>query len=388
MKTITRYFNPPESSYFLFGPRGTGKSTFLKQHYLDAEWINLLDPEMYRVYSARPERIIELVRKTKEHRKTFIIDEIQLIPELLSAVHLLIEEDSECRFILTGSSARKLKRAGVDLLAGRALVKTMHPFMMSELENLYSLETALEQGMVPLVAAADDPREKLKSYIAIYLQEEVKQEGLVRNVGDFSRFLEIVSFSHGAEINASNIARECSVGRKAVESYLAILQDLLIGYTIPVFTKKAERSSRSHPKFYFFDSGIFRSLRPSGPLDRPEEIEGAALEGLVAQHLRAYLSYLNNDTKLFYWRTYAGAEVDFVLYGSDVFAAIEVKNASRLRTEDFRGLNSFKSQYPQVIHRVLLYRGSESMLTEDVHCIPVEQFLKKLHPEKAIQEIV
>jgi predicted AAA+ superfamily ATPase len=387
MDAIKRIFAPPSTSYFLFGPRGTGKSTFLKQNYENTTWINLLDPEMLRLYAARPERLLEVVRKSREQTRIFIIDEIQEVPSLLSAVHLLIEEDKTCTFILTGSSARKLKRSGVDLLAGRALVTSMHPFMACELDKQFDIDVALNVGMVPLVVAADNPSDKLKSYVAIYLQEEVKNEGLVRNIGDFSRFLEIISFSHGAEINASNIARECSIGRKAVESYINILQDLLIAYTIPAFTKKAERSSRTHPKFYLFDVGIFRSLRPHGPLDRPEEISGAALEGLVAQHLRAYLAYRNGEDTLYFWRTYSDTEVDFVIYGPESFIAIEVKNTNRLRTEDFRGLRAFNTMY-SIAERVILYRGSESLLVDDIHCIPVERFLMNLNPSKSFRESI
>jgi predicted AAA+ superfamily ATPase len=387
MKTINRVFSKPSSSYFLFGPRGTGKSTWLKSVYNDGEWINLLDPEIFRMYSARPERIIDLVRKTKARTNTFIIDEVQLIPELLSAVHLLIEEDQSLFFILTGSSARKLKRIGVDLLAGRALLKTMHPFIACELGDFFNLEKALSFGTVPLVVAANNPLEKLKTYVALYLQEEVKQEGLVRNIGSFSRFLEIISFSHGAELNASNIARECGIGRKSIDSYIQILEDLLLAFTIPAFVKKAERASLTHPKFYLFDAGVFRSLRPGGQLDRPEEIAGAALEGLIAQHLRAWLAYRNSSDTLFFWRTYADAEVDFVIYGAETFAAIEVKNTSRVRTEDLRGLRSFSALYPQA-DKILLYRGNESLLVNDVHCIPVETFLLKLSPEKAFKEVI
>jgi predicted AAA+ superfamily ATPase len=387
MKTIQRLFKPPHSSYFLFGPRGTGKSTYLTDSYKDAVWVNLLDPEMLRLYAARPERLLELVRKSREQTKTFIIDEVQEVPALLSAVHLLIEEDKSCIFILTGSSARKLKRSGVDLLAGRALVTAMHPFMACELGDFFSLEGALNNGTIPLVVAADNPADKLNSYVAIYLNEEVKNEGLVRNVGDFSRFLEVISFSHGSEINASNIARDCSIGRKAVESYISILGDLLIAYTIPAFVKKAERSSHTHPKFYFFDTGIYHSLRPRGPLDRPEEITGAALEGLVAQHIRAYLAYRNNDDKLYFWRTYSDTEVDFIIYGSETFLAIEVKNTNRIRTEDLRGLRAFGTMYP-MSERVILYRGTDSLLIDNIHCIPVERFLLNLHPMKSLWECI
>jgi predicted AAA+ superfamily ATPase len=387
MDTITRRFLCSEMSFFLFGPRGTGKSTFLRSAYQNAEWINLLDPEMFRLFSAKPERLLEVVRQVRHKKNTIIIDEVQLVPQLLSVVHLLMEEDKSTIFILTGSSARKLKRTGADLLAGRALLRTMHPFIANELGNLFSLETALESGLVPLVVASADPPEILRTYVSLYLQEEVRHEGLVRNIGDFARFLEIMAFSHGAEVNTSNIARECMVGRKAVESYLSIVNDLLLAFNVPPFVKKAERSPRAHSKFYYFDTGIFKSLRPSGPLDRAEEIDGAALEGLIAQHLRAWIAYRNTGDCLYYWRTYDGAEVDFVVYGPQSFVAIEVKNAGRIRREDFKGLRSFSEKYPQA-SCVLLYRGNESALEKNVHCLPVEQFLRQLQPQKSLTEII
>jgi len=264
----------------------------------------------------------------------------------------------------------------------------MHPFMACELGDTFSLNTALETGLIPLIAASEIPGEKLKSYVAVYIQEEVKHEGLVRNIGDFARFLEIIAFSTGAELNSSNIARECGIGRKAVESYISILEDLLLAFTVPAFVKKAERSALSHPKFYFSDTGIFRSLRLAGPLDRPEEIGGAALESLVAQHLKAYLAYRNSDSRLYFRRTYADAEVDFIIYGKDLpFTAIEVKNTSRIRPEDLKGLRSFAKMYPSAL-QLILYRGKERLLIEKTHCIPVDTFLRNLHPSKSIDQMI
>jgi predicted AAA+ superfamily ATPase len=217
------------------------------------------------------------------------------------------------------------------------------------------------------------------------MNEEVKQEGLVRSIGNFARFLEVVSFSHGCEINASGIARECAVGRRAVEGYIEILSDLLLSFTIPPFAKKAERAPRAHPKFYYFDTGVYRSVRPRGPMDRPEEIAGAALEGLVAQHLRAWSAYRGQDERLHYWRLPSGSEVDFVVYGGQTFTALEVKNADRVRGTDLRGLKAFGELYPQA-QRVFLYRGPERALVDGIHCIPVERFLRSLHPARELAE--
>lgn len=380
MESVVRFFQAPEQSFFLFGPRGTGKSTWLKQHYTCAEVIDLLAPEVFRTYSARPERLREVTRGSKS--KTIIIDEVQKIPELLDVVHELIEEDGR-HFVLTGSSARKLKRAGVDLLAGRAIVKTMHPFMAAELGESFSLAESLQTGLVPLVTSSPDPQETLASYIALYLKEEVQMEGIVRNIGAFSRFLEAVSFSHGSTLNVSEVARECQVKRKTVDNYLAVLDDLLLSFPLPVFSRRAKRHLISHPKFYYFDSGVFRSVRPTGPLDSPHEIDGAGLEGLVAQHLRAWIAYGNNNCNLYYWRTKSGVEVDFVLYGQETFWGIEVKNTAKVNSKMLKGLTAFKEDYPEA-QTLLLYRGNERLLINNTLCLPCEQFLRDLVPGQPI----
>ncbi|MDZ7721523.1 MAG: AAA family ATPase [candidate division KSB1 bacterium] len=383
MKYITRHFSPSEQSYFLFGPRGTGKSTFLKHHYQNALWIDLLMADVYRTLSAFPERLKERVEGNPD-KDIIIIDEIQKIPDLLGVVHALVEQHNDKQFILTGSSARKLKRSGVNLLAGRLHYYTMHPFMLSE-DVDSSFDEALDRGLVPVVAKNADPRATLDAYVSLYVQEEVQQEGLVRNIGAFHRFLESISFSHGAQLNISNVAREAQIERKVVEGYIHILQDILLAYRIPVFTKKAKRAVVSHPKLFLYDCGVFRTLRPRGPLDRPEEISGAALEGLVAQHLKAFLAYGAEKNDLFYWRTQRGVEVDFILYGESGITAIEVKNAKQVRHQDLKGLKAFRTDYPRA-QCILLYRGDEKLLISDVHCLPVAAFLRKLSPGKSIDE--
>ena len=262
METKIRFFREAKQSFFLFGPRGTGKSTWVKQHLGDALVIDLLAPEVYRPYSAKPERLREVV-EGQTSGKCIVIDEIQKLPQLLDVVHQLMEQRAGWRFVLTGSSSRKLKRSGVDLLAGRAVVKTMHPFMAAELGDEFSLEEALTLGMVPLVLDAVSPQEAVGAYVALYLREEVQMEGLVRNMGNFSRFLESVSFSQGGVLNISDVARDCHVERKTVEGYVSIFEDLLLAFRIPVFSKRAKRNLSSHPKFYYFDAGIFRSVRPT-----------------------------------------------------------------------------------------------------------------------------
>lgn len=377
MATLGRFLQLPTGSFFLFGPRGTGKTTWLRESLPDALFINLLQPETYRALSARPERLRELVLGNPGQRD-IVLDEVQRVADLLPVVHDLIESDPKRRFILTGSSARKLRREGVDLLGGRAVLRTMHPFMAAELPA-FDLEQSLQRGLVPLVVMADDPDDVLKAYASLYLEQEVQAEGLVRNVGSFARFLEVVSFSHGAVLNVANVARETQVSRKTVEGYLGILEDLLLAWRLPVFTRKAQRATVAHPKLFLFDAGVYRALRPAGPLDQPQEIDGAALEGLVAQHLRAWVAYGGSDFELSYWRTRAGTEIDFIIYGSDGFWAVEVKNASTVRAEDVRALRAFRDDYPSC-EPLLVYRGAERLLMNGVRCVPAFDFLAGLRP--------
>ena len=200
---------------------------------------------------------------------TVVIDEIQRVPALLTVIHAILEEPSPPQFVLTGSSARKLRRGGVDLLGGRAVHRTMHPFMAAELPE-FDLDRALRIGLLPLVMGAADPTDVLDAYASLYLDEEVRAEGLTRNIGGFTRFLEAISYSHGAQLNVSAVARECEVERKVVAGYVGILEDLLLTFRLPVFRKRAKRATVTHEKIYLFDAGVFRSLRPKGPLDRTE----------------------------------------------------------------------------------------------------------------------
>jgi len=381
MELIRRLFKAPKESFFLFGPRGTGKSTWLRQTFHEAVYVDLLDQEAFRSYLARPERLVEVVEGNPQ-AKVIIVDEIQKAPGLLDEIHRLIEAKRSRRlqFILTGSSARKLKRAGTDLLAGRVVLKTMHPFMAAELGPRFNFSQGLQLGMLPLVLGAADPEDTLKSYVSLYLREEVQSEGLVRNVGNFARFLEAISFSHASLLNTSEVARECQVNRKTVEGFLEVLEDLLLGFRLHVFSKRAQRLLVQHPKFYYMDVGVFRSIRPKGPLDSPEEIAGACMEGMVAQHLRAWIAYSKGDLSLHFWRTKAGLEVDFVVYGEDTFLAIEVKRSRSVSSKDVRPLLAFLEDYPKA-KACLLYGGRERLKVNGILCLPCEEFLRRLTPD-------
>ena len=375
---IPRKFTSPSKSFFLFGARGTGKSTFLRNNYPNALWIDLLLPNEFRTYSAKPERIIELINGNRD-KKTIIIDEIQKVPDLLSAVHSIIEEKRDLQFILTGSSARKLRKEGLNLLAGRLLYKTFHPFLFTELKDKYEENDILKVGLLPIVYSSTTPKETLEAYVSLYIKEEVQQESLVRNIGNFTRFLEAISFSHGSLLNISNVARECEIERKVVENYVKILEDILLADRLQVFSKRAKRAIIKHPKFYFFDTGVFNTLRPKGPLDNPEEIDGAALEGLIFQQLKTWNAYSNNPYQISFWRSQGGVEVDFILYGEKNIYAIEVKNTNRIRPADLRSLKEFAKDYPES-KQIFLYRGENQLRRNNVLCMPVTNFLDKLIP--------
>jgi len=376
METIPRNLKTLSSSFFLFGPRGTGKSTWLRQHFPEALWIDLLDPREQRIFRARPEHLLERLMGVPE-RTLVVIDEIQKVPTLLDVIHRLIEEQRNVRFVLTGSSARKLRRGASNLLAGRLLQAEMHPFLASELGKDFELQQALRFGLIPLIWQAEDPAATLQAYVDLYLREEVQAEALVRDLGAFSRFLEAISFAHGSLLNLSAVARECQIQRKTVEGYLGVLEDLLLCFRIPVFSKRAKRQLIAHEKFYYFDVGVYRALRPAGPLDQPEEIEGISLEGLVAQHLRAWIAYRNLGERLYFWRTKSGSEVDFVVYGNDCFFAWEVKRSTSAHSVDLRSLKSFRQDYPEA-EVALLYLGQQSLEIDGIPVIPCEKFLKTL----------
>lgn len=383
LKLLKRFLKPSKSSEFIFGPRGTGKTSWTLQEYPDAVRIDLLNYEEEILFESRPNHIIEIVEANPK-KNVFIIDEIQKIPKLLETVHLLTERNKKLRFILTGSSARKLRMKGVNLLAGRAIERRMHPFMAAELEKKFSIQKALTLGMLPLIWGAPEPEKALATYVSLYIKEEVQFEALTRDIGGFGRFLESISFSQGNLLNLSNLSRECFVKRKTVENYVQILEDILLGFKLNVFTKKAQRELTSHPKFYFFDCGVYRNIRPKNFLDTDSEIAGPGLETLVVQHLRAWCDYTDSEHHLYYWRTTAGDEVDFILYGETGLYAIEVKHAKNINKIDHcKSLYSFQKNYPSA-KLIILYQGPRALKVGDVYCLPVEKFLTQLVPNKSI----
>jgi uncharacterized protein len=311
-----------------------------------------------------------------DHSQWIIIDEVQRIPELLNEIHRLIE-GRKLRFILTGSSARSLRRKGVNLLAGRALMYHMHPLVIQEIGDKFNLNHALQFGLLPAAVTQKDPRSYLDSYMQTYVREEVLQEGLTRNVGAFASFLETASFSQGQVLNVAEIARELFLNRATVDQYFSILEDLLIAVRVPPFTQRAKRRMIRHQKFYFFDTGVYRVIRPRGILDTENELDGPGLETLFLQSVRALNDYLKLGYKIFYWRTEAGAEVDFVLYGPRGFHAFEIKRSLNVSSQSLKGLRAFANDYPEAkLH--FLYLGSMKSYQDGITAYPFAEALTEL----------
>ncbi len=368
---------PTQKSFFVFGPRGVGKSTLVRTRYPNAKYIDLLDSRVYQRLLADPGALLDLI--PTNHLDYVILDEVQKIPALLNEVHRLIESQ-QMKFILTGSSARKLRRGGVNLLAGRALTYRLSALTAEESGNDFDLTLAIKFGMLPEVlnaAKEEDKARYLLSYIDTYLKEEVMQEGLTRNLSAFTRFLQVASFSVGSTLNVSEIAREIMIERKVVESYFQILEDLMLGIRISAFTKRAKRELVAKPKFYFFDTGVYQTLRPRNVLDSENEVGGAALENLFLQNVLATIVNEVERYEISYFRTVAGSEVDFVIHGKDKLLAIEIKNSPRFSSSWLRGLKQFGKDYPEA-KMYLLYTGRERLYVKGVEVVPIGEFLREM----------
>lgn len=365
---------PTAGSFFLFGPRGTGKSTWVDATFPGVLKVDLLKESTYAELLGHADRLEAMA--DAHGGGVIVIDEVQKLPSLLDEVHRLIEK-RRFRFVLTGSSARKLRRSGANLLAGRARTLTMHPFTAAELGKQFNLAHAIRFGMLPSVWAGADPGEYLRSYVGTYIRQEVQHEALVRNLAGFNRFLEAASFSQGGVLNMQAIASDCGINRKTIENHFDLLEDLLLSVRLPVFARRAKRKLTSHPKFYFVDAGIYRAIRPRGPLDTEEEVDGAAIETLVLEALRAENANHDLGYEIFFWRTTDQKEVDFVLYGERGLHAFEVKRASRFREDDIAALRLFCDDYPEA-SGCLLYGGRQSYRFGRIEVVPLEKGLAGL----------
>ena len=357
-----------KKSCFLLGPRQTGKSFLIRHDFTNHTLYNLLDSETFLKLSHSPQKLRE---ELQSGTKLIIIDEIQKIPDLLNEVHLMIEEYG-VKFLLTGSSARKLRRGGVNLLGGRALIKNIHPFSYSELKDKFDLLHAVNYGLLPPVFFSDEPEEELKAYAGTYLKEEIAQEGLTRNVPAFSRFLEVAALCNGKLINYTNISNDAQVARSTVQEYFQILKDTLIAYEVTPWKKSKKRKPISTSKLYFFDVGVCRSLqnRSKTKIGSPEFGEG--FESFMFHEIKTYSDY-NNCGEVNYWRSQSGFEVDFILQDT----AIEVKASKTIGKHDLKGLMAL-SEEEKIKNYILVCLEDKERTIGKIKILPWEKFLKRL----------
>lgn len=370
---VPRVLKPPQSTFFLLGPRGTGKSTWLRMTFPEVHRTDLLSEETFQRLLANPGLFASELRAFPEG-SWVIIDEVQRLPNLLNEVHRFIEERG-LRFVLCGSSARRLKGAGTNLLAGRALRRFMHPFVPGEMGDRFVLEEALRFGLLPVVWSAGDREETLRAYAQLYLKEEIQAEAVVRNLSGFARFLPISALFHAQTINMANIARDAGVARTTVAGYIEILEDTLLCFRLPAFEAKLRVRERKLPKLYWVDPGIVRAMKQSRGNVSTEE-RGVLFEGLVAQMIRAYQAYGGLCDGFFYWSPAetTETEVDFLLARGAEFVAIEVKSGMNFVPSWCRGLRAITG-LKGLTRRLVVYPGGPALRTEDdIEVLPFLSF--------------
>ena len=389
---------PPAGTetFFLWGPRQTGKTTLLKETYPAALWIDLLKADEYRRYLQNPERLREelalthvtLTLKVIPHaarrerskgvasRPQVVIDEVQKVPQLLDEVHWLHEHQG-VRFALCGSSARKVKRGAANLLGGRALRYELHGLTAAELGSDFQLDRVLNHGYLPRIYVSEQPQRLLNAYVADYLKEEVAAEALVRTLPVFSEFLNVAALSDAELVNFSTIARECGVSSHTIKQYFQILEDTLLGRWLPGYTKRPKRRVIAAPKFYFVDVGVVNHLARRGRLQPGSELYGKAFENWVFHELSAHNAYSDAFAHLSYWRLASGIEVDFVV--NDLQAAIEAKATAKVSADHPRGLRNLAQDHPRVGQRVVVCLESKPRRTEDgILILPAREFCARL----------
>ena len=376
-----RRLAPPTESAFLFGPRGTGKSTWLRGHFPDALTYDLLDSALALRLARDPSALTRELAAVDRHRWV-VLDEIQKVPALLDEVHRGIENEKR-RFVLSGSSPRKLRRGGANLLAGRATHLDLFPLTSSEVGSVPPLDR-LAFGMLPKAYGAARPQRFLSTYATTYLKEEVQAEALTRNIGGFARFLEIAAIHNGQLTNATNIARDAAVARQTVQSYFEILVDTLLGRWLHAWKLKRATKLVGHPKFYFFDAGVARALSGRLPYSPATEEMGAILETYVLHEVSAFLSYSERDYPLYFFRTHDDVEVDLLFEAADGLVAIEIKASRTWRGEFQKGFRRITSELPNV-RCIGVYTGDRRLVHDDVTVYPYGQFLEALWEEKVFR---
>lgn len=363
----------------MLGPRGTGKSTWLRDfyHFSTCTWFNLLDEALYQELLANP-ALFGGKLKTLADGTTVVIDEVQRLPNLLNEVHRFIEE-KHLQFVLCGSSARKIKKIGTNLLAGRALRKHMHPFIPEELGALFDFDQAMQFGTLPVILGRENKREALEAYVQTYLKEEIQAEALVRNLPGFARFLPVAALFHGQVINVSSLGRDAGVSASTVAGYIEILEDTLMAFRLPAFEGRLRVREKKHPKLYWIDPGVVRALKRTFSKPAPEEL-GHLFEGWVASVLAAYRDYRRTFDQWYYWAPAEAneTEVDFLLESEGRFVAIEVKAAIRFSKNLCKGLEAIQS-LKGIKRRILVYRGEMQLRTDSgIEVMPFGDFLNFL----------
>jgi predicted AAA+ superfamily ATPase len=367
-----------QETCFFWGPRQTGKSTLLKMLFPKSIRYDLLLSTQYQMLLREPKLIREQCLaaglNADSQRDPIIIDEIQKLPLLLDEVHWLMENKG-LRFILCGSSARKVKRGHANLLGGRAIRYELHPLVFPEIPD-FSLIKALNSGLIPRHYDSDKPSRLISSYVGDYLKEEILAEALTRNIPSFSRFLEVAALSNGQTLNYTNIARECRVSSPTVKEYFQILEDTLIGSTLPAFQKRKKRRLITSPKFYFFDLSPVIHLTRRGKVEPGSELFGRAFEHYIWMEIMAHSSYSELFYPISYWRTASGFEVDFILGDHEI--SIEVKATELAGTTHLKGLRRFKEEY-SVRRSILVSMDLQPRKTEDrIEILPWQEFLTQL----------
>lgn len=361
---------PPKRSAFLWGPRKTGKTFWLRHTYPRHVRIDLLQTDVFGEYAARPALLRE---RFQDHRGLIIVDEVQMVPELLNEVHWLIENQN-LSFLLTGSSARKLRRKHANLLGGRAWRYTMHPLTFLETEG-FDLEAVLVSGLLPPHFLSPDPIRDLRAYVADYLKEEIAAEAAIQSIPAFAEFLRVAALTNGELLNYTNVAREAGVSAKVVRGYFQMLEDTLLGFRVSPWRRSATRRMIETEKFYLFDVGVANYLGRRTPREGTPEF-GKALEHYILMELKAYQAYRNPELEIRYWRTSTGMEVDFVLGEMEV--ALEIKGARRVHEGDLRGLNTLLAEH-KVKHPLLISLEREPRrLGARIRALPWQHFLREL----------
>lgn len=376
---IERELNLPKKpikSYFLWGPRQVGKTSLLKSLYPKAIYINLLDTDEYIKYNDKPYLLRQELLAQNNNGTFVIIDEIQKVPLLLDEVHNLIENHNY-KFALCGSSARKVRKSGVNLLGGRAISYELFGFSAQELKDKFNLLKIINHGYIPNHYLSKEPKNLVNSYINNYLKEEIKEEGLVRKIQSFSEFLFNAALSDTELINYANISRECSVSLPAVKEYFQILVDTLLGRFLPAFRKRPKRRVIQSPKFYFFDVGLVNFLTKRNDLEPGSELFGKAFENWIFHELNSYNSYKEKYLDFSYWRLASGTEVDFIINNMEY--AIEAKSKRKITDNDLKGLREIIKDHNNIKHRYLVSLEEKDRLLDDgILILSYQSFIKKL----------